>query len=112
MPLIATTLSLCAEIARLIVVSLLRQAPCPHDTTETYLMAIVSALKAQLKCDMYQEAQVTADKADELIAYMKVNQPGVFSYYNWRMKLVHAQLVLNFGAFVKPGAFEFTETSK
>lgn len=75
-------------------------------------MAIVSALKAQLKCDMYQEAQLTADKADELIAYMKVSQPGVFSYYNWRMKLVHAQLVLNFGAFVKPGAFEFTETSK
>jgi hypothetical protein len=58
-PEVGTVLGLCCAIVE--------QTENP-EVVEVYLMTVVSALKAQLRCEMYTEAQLTAERADQYLA--------------------------------------------
>jgi hypothetical protein len=64
----ATVLGLCSELLRIQLLQLQRQSSTlTADCLEIYLMSVVSALKNQLKSEMYTEAQLIAERSDELL---------------------------------------------
>ena len=101
-PEVGTVLGLCCAIVEQ------TESPDP----EVYLMTVVSALKAQLRCEMYTEAQLTAERADQYLSGAASvghnNQAGMIAFLNQRLKVVHSSLVLNFGAFSRTTTTSFS----
>jgi hypothetical protein len=59
-------------------------------------MSVISALKNQLKSEMYAETQLIAERSDELLYQTNIlksesaqKQPGIFTYLIWRLKVIH-----------------------
>jgi hypothetical protein len=66
-------------------------------------MVLVSALKCQLKCEMYTEAQLVSERSDEILLSNNMAQkhPGLLSYVNYRLKVIHSVMLEQFSAFNK-----------
>lgn len=62
---VATGLALLSEYLR---VQLLHSSKHEAEALEVFLMLLISALKAQLKCDLLQEAAITSARSDEFLS--------------------------------------------
>ena len=115
LPDLASVLGFSAELARLwftqshATLPKNQKQPVQGHTIEVYLVILVTTLKSQLQSDMLAEAQLTAERSDQVLFRANIiksellsKQPGLVSYLNWRFKTIHSGLVCSFGAFVQP----------
>jgi hypothetical protein len=108
-PVLANLLGYAAELLRTQLVIQFKNGGTKPERVEIYLMVLCCSLKAQLKCDMITEAQLICGRSEDL--FLKTNiassQPGMINYFNYRMKVIHQALLMQFGAFVQPYQNQF-----
>ncbi len=106
---LANLLGFASELLRYQLVIQFQSGGTKPERVEIYLMVICSSLKAQLKCDMITEAQLICGRSEDLFLKTNIAQShaGMINYLNYRMKVIHQALLMQFGAFVQPTRNQF-----